>query len=120
MVAKLVFLAAFAGRLSAQEPGTKVLSHEELKQLLSKATTLQFQTGRAKGTAVLAQDGTASLDGGGWQARGSWRIDGNRYCSKYPGIRRGYETCYTVENTGANTYRLHSTEGDVGTWVIEK
>ena len=120
MVARFLLLGAFFGAALAQEPGTKLLTHEELKQLLSKTTVLQFATGGAKGTGVLAHDGTARLDGGSWQARGTWRIDGNKYCSKYPGIRRGYETCYVIEKTGGNTYKLYSTEGDIGTWVVEQ
>ena len=119
MAAKLILVAAVvAGAASAQEP--KLLAHEELKELLSTTRVMQFATAGAKGTAVLAQDGTARLDGGTWQARGTWRIDGNKYCSKYPGIRRGYETCYTIERTGEKTYKLTSTEGDIGSWVVEK
>jgi hypothetical protein len=120
MVARLVLLCALCGSASAQPPGTKLLTHEELKQLLSKTTVAQFTTAGAKGTVVIAQDGTARLDGGTWQARGTWRIDGSKYCSKYPGIRRGYETCYAIENTGASTYKLYSAEGDVSSWVVEK
>ena len=122
MVARLIVLCSLAGVASAQEPGTKRLTHEELKQLLSKTTIAQFVSlsGRMKGTIVLTQDGTASVDGGSFQARGSWRIDGDKYCSKYPGLRRGYETCYSVQSTGVNTYKLLSTEGDGSTWVVEK
>jgi hypothetical protein len=119
-IAATILFGALAGTVSAQEPGTQLLTHEELKQLLSKTMVAQFSTGRTKGTVVLAQDGTARVDGGTWQARGTWRIEGNRYCSKYPGIRRGYETCYAVQNTGGSTYKLYSTDGDISSWVIEK
>ena len=120
MVARLILLSVLAGAASAQEPGAKPLTHGELKELLSKTRIVQFAFGRAKGTLVLAQDGKASVDGGSWQAKGTWRIDGDKYCSRYPGIRRGYETCYSVQSTGANTYKLLSTDGDVSTWLVEK
>ena len=121
MVAKLILLGAWLGAAWSQAPGTKLLTADELKALLSKTTVIQFTRGSAKGTGVLALDGKARLDGGSWSANGSWRIQDNKYCSKYPGIRRGYETCYTVEKTGQNTYTLYDTEdGTKGTWVVEQ
>ena len=120
MVARLILLAVMTGSASAQEPRPDFLTHEELKALLAEPKAIQFATGRSKGIVVLGKDGTASVDGGTFQARGTWRIDGNRYCSKYPGIRRGYETCYTVQNTGGGTYKLYSADGDISSWVIEK
>jgi len=120
MVARLIVLCSLAGVASAQQPGTKLLSQGELKELLSKTRIVQFAFGRAKGTLVLAQDGTVNVDGGTFQAGGTWRINGDKYCSKYPGIRRGYETCYAVQRTGPNSYKLESTEGDVSYWVVEQ
>ena len=120
MVARLILLAAMVGSALAQEPRSDFLTHEELKALLAETKTIQFATGRSKGIVVLGKDGTASVDGGTFQARGTWRIDGNKYCSKYPGIRRGYETCYTVQKTGGSSYKLHSTDGDISNWVVEK
>lgn len=120
MVAKAFFFALI-GVASAQEPRPNLLTHEELKALLSKTIVVQFTRGSARGTGVYAQDGTARLDGGTWSARGTWRIDGNKYCTKYAGIRRGYESCYTVQKTGSNTYTLYDIEdGNPGTWVVEK
>ena len=88
---------------------------------MSNTTIVHFVRGKARGTGVLAQDGTARLDGGSWSAKGTWRIDDNKYCSKYAGIRRGYETCYTVQKTGDNAYALHDTEdGTIGTWIVER
>jgi len=121
MVAKLILAAALFGGASAQEPRPTFLSHEELKQLLSGTTTVRFVSGREKGTGIYTQDGTARLDGGVWQAKGTWRINADKFCTKYPGIRRGYETCYTFRRTGENTYTLYDAEsGMTGTWVVEK
>jgi hypothetical protein len=55
---------------------------------------------------------------GGWQD--------NKFCSKYPGIRRGYETCYVFQKTGENSYSLFYADGGPedgklsGTWAVEK
>ena len=120
MVAKAFFFA-LVGIAFAQEPRPALLTHEQLKELLSKTTIFQFVRGTTRGTGVLAQDGTARLDGGSWAAKGTWRIDGNKYCSKYAGIRRGYETCYTLQKTGDNAYTLQDTgDGTIGTWIVER
>jgi hypothetical protein len=121
MVASLIVFGALLGGASAQEARPAFLTHEELRQLLSGTTTVQFVSGNAKGTGIYTQDRTARLDGGSWQAKGSWRIDGNKFCTKYPGIRRGYETCYSLQRTGENAYTLHDGEsGMSSTWLVEK
>ena len=118
MVARLILLVAFLPAAAAQEP--KPLTHEELKALLSQTMTMRFVSGRSKGTIVLTQDGTARVDGGDFTAKGSWRIKGDKYCSQYPNIRRGYENCYSVEKTGANAYTLRDDSGINSSWVVEK
>jgi hypothetical protein len=120
MVARLILLVAFLQAALAQEPGARVLTEAELKTLLSRTLTARFMTGRSKGIVVLSQDGTARVDGGDFTAKGTWRIKGDRYCSQYPNIRRGYENCYSVEKTGGNTYTLRDESGINSSWVVEK
>ncbi len=117
----MVFWAALASVALAQQQN--FLAHEELKALLSSTRTVAFTAGTsARGTGIYSPDGIARLDGGTWSAKGTWRIDGNRFCTTYPGIRRGYETCSNLQKTGENRYNLYfSTDGTKnGTWAIEK
>src|SRR5678816_4014816 len=105
MVAKAFFFALI-GVASAQEPRPNLLTHEELKALLSKTIVVQFTRGSARGTGVYAQDGTARLDGGTWSARGTWRVDGHKCCSEYAGIRRGSASGCGVQKTVSSSYRF--------------
>jgi len=124
MVARLISLGALlvVGMASAQEPRPNYLTHEQLKALISGTTTIQIASGRMRVIGIYTQDGIARLDGGNWAAKGTWRIDSNKFCTKYPGIRRGYETCYNLVNTGENAYSLYFAEDGAlnSTWVIEK
>src|SRR5688572_27047773 len=109
MVAKLIFVGALLGVAWSQPGGAKFLTHEELKTLLSGTTIVQFNAGRSRGTGIYAQDGTARLDWGTGGAKGTWRIDGDKFCTTYPGIRRGYETCNNLQKTGEKSYTLFFT-----------
>lgn len=123
----LLALSACAGVDPApQGPGRVLLTHDELKALLSTTRTVRIVAQGAKITGVYGRDGAASLDWGTGGARGTWRIEGNKFCTKYPGIRRGYETCYVFEKTGENSYSLFFADGGPedgklnGTWAVEK
>lgn len=106
----------------AEEPSRTYLTHDELKALLSKTTSVRISLGRATLSGVYTPAGTATLDWGSGGAKGTWRIDANRFCTKYPGLRRGYESCYNFQKVAENTYNLFSTEdsSSSGTWLIEK
>jgi hypothetical protein len=124
MVARRVVLLGLlaAGAALAQESRPTFLTHEELKALLSGTRIVQFNTGRSRGTGIYAQDGTAQVDWGTGGAKGTWRIDGDKFCTTYPGLRRGYETCNNLQKTGERSYTLFFTsDGSLnGTWQIEK
>lgn len=117
-VVLLVLSACGTTSGSLQEPGPTFLTHDELKALLSRTRTVRI-AGEVKGTLVLAQDGTAQAEWSSGGAKGTWRIDGAKYCSIYPGIRR--ETCYNLQKTGENTYTLFRLDGSPsGTWEMQK
>jgi len=123
----LLALSGCAGVDTApQEPTRVLLTHDELKALLSTTRTVRIVTQGAKVIGVYGQDGTASVEWGTGSARGTWRLADNKFCSKYPGIRRGYETCYVFQKTGENRYSLFYADGGPedgklsGTWAVEK
>jgi hypothetical protein len=48
-------------------------------------------------------------NGGG--AHGSWRISGDKFCTKYRGVRGGNETCLALYKTGDNEYQAFLPDG---------
>jgi hypothetical protein len=119
--AGLLALAACVADRQVQAPAGDFLSHEQLSALLSKTRTVRIATGRLNVIGIYAQDGTAQVDWGTGGAKGTWRIYDNRFCTRYPGIRQGFETCYFFRQTGENTYTQFFVDGNVSsTWVVEK
>ena len=122
----LTFSGCAIAQASAPDQGRTLLTPAELKALISTAKSIRISTQGAKVNAVYSQDGVARVEWGTGGASGTWRLDGNRFCSKYPGIRRGYETCYVFQKTGENTYNQFYADGGpddgrlIGLWVVEK
>ena len=105
-------------RNSLEASRVAFLTHEELKTLFANRLTVRFAWSGQSGIAILEKDGTARVDGGNWQLIGSWRIEGNRYCSTYTQIG---SNCYNVHKTGRTSYTLFPTDGSpTGTWEIQQ
>lgn len=121
MVARLILLAVCFGTAWGQESKPQYLKHEALKEFFSQARTVKISIGTTRFIGVYTEDGTARLDWGSGGAKGAWRINGDKFCTKYPGIRRGYETCYDMQKTGDQTYTLYDDFGAINsTWAIDK
>lgn len=117
----LLLLAGCVADRNVKAPEGDFLSHEQLTALLSQAKTVRITIGTAKVNGLYTGDGTAQLDWGTGGARGTWRIFENRFCTRYPGIRQGFESCFFFRQAGENTYTLFGTDGRLGsTWVVEK
>lgn len=120
----LLALVALAGCVSdrqVQAPAGDYLSHEELSALLSQTRSVRITTGRVKATGIYSKDGTAFVDWGAGTAKGTWQIVANRFCTKYPGMRQGFETCFLFRQTGTNTYSQFAMDGSFwATWFVEK
>ena len=109
------------GGTPSQEQSPNYLTQAQLKELFSTTRTVSTTAGTFKGTGTFTKEGIADLVWASGSARGTWRIDGNKFCTKYPGLRRGYEACYSLQRTGTNTYTLYDGEsGMTGTWVIQQ
>ena len=121
-----LILGCAANGTTSQEPSVVYLTHDELKALLSTTRTVRIATQGAKVIGIYSRDGAARVDWGSGGATGTWRVQGNKFCSKYPGVRRGYETCYVLQKTGENRYTLFYADGSPedgkvsGTWWVEK
>jgi hypothetical protein len=125
------FLAlALAGLVShawAQKAQPAVLTNAQLKTLLSSGLSVRItgaerpNTASRTATAVYQKDGTVRLnEGPATPTRiGSWRIDGNKFCTKYSGgLGSG---CFNVQKTGDTTYKLIPLDGLLeGTWEVQK
>jgi hypothetical protein len=64
-------------------------------------------------TGTYTQDGVAKIDWGRGADEGSWRIIGGKFCTKYPKVRNGVETCFTVYKTGENEYKSILPDGSL-------
>lgn len=110
----------------AQKPQPTVLSNAQLKALLSKGLTVRItgadrpNTASRTATAVYQKDGTVRLNEGPATTTriGSWRIEDNKFCTKYPNLGSG---CFNVQKTGEKTYKLIPLDGLLeGTWEVLK
>ena len=115
------------GHAWAQKAQPAVLTNAQLKALLGNGMTATItgadrpNTASRTATAVYQKDGTVRLnEGPASPARiGSWRIDGNKFCTKYSGgLGSG---CFNVQKTGDTTYKLIPLDGLLeGTWEVGK
>lgn len=90
-----------------QANGVAPLTQSELETLMSRSRTARFAgKNNVTGTVTYAQEGTAKVGWNGGSDVGSWRINGDKFCTKYKKIRNGFETCFTFYKTGENEYQL--------------
>jgi len=115
-----------AGHVAAQKPQPTVLTNQQLKTLLSKGLTVRItgadraNTAARTGTAVYQKDGTVRFNEGATTTThiGSWRIDGNKFCTKYTNLGSG---CFNLQKTGEKTYKLLPLDGLLeGIWEVVK
>ena len=122
----IVTMLGFIGHALAQKPQQTVLTNEQLKALLSKGLTVTItgadraNTAARTGTAVYQKDGTARFNEGPTTRTviGSWRIEGNKFCTKYTSLGSG---CFNIQKTGDKTYKLIPLDGLLeGNWEVVK
>src|SRR3954463_15283041 len=104
----------------AQEAPSNFLTHEELKTLFSETINVRLVNAAyaRSGTANFQKDGTAIVNDGNSQAFGSWRIEGDSFCTSYTKLGSG---CIKLQKTGANSYRTLFPDGKVrSTWEVQK
>ena len=115
-----------ASHALAQKPQPTVLTGAQLKTLLSNGLTVRISgadrpnTAKRSGTAVYQKDGTVRFNEGAATTThiGSWRIDDNKFCTKYTNLGSG---CFNVQKTGDTTYKLIPLDGLLeGTWEVVK
>jgi len=115
-----------AGYAWAQKPQPTVLTNAQLKTLLANGMTARItgadrpNTAARTGTAVYQKDGTVRFNEGASTTThiGSWRIEGNKFCTKYTNLGSG---CFNVQKTGETAYKLIPLDGLLeGTWQVVK
>lgn len=117
-VTALMLTSCATGEKSMQEHGLAPLTHNELETLMSGTTTSRWTSSKGvSGTGIYTQDGTAKLSWNGGGAEGSWRISGDKFCTKYATIRDGKETCFTMYKTGETEYKSFSPDGSLNAIV---
>ena len=121
-----VAMLGYASHAWSQKPQPTVLTNAQLKSLLSNGMTAKItgadrpNTAARTGTAVYQKDGTVRFNEGAATTThiGSWRIDGNKFCTKYTNLGSG---CFNVQKTGESTYKLIPLDGLLeGTWEVVK
>ena len=122
----VVAMLGCAGHAWAQKLQPTVLTNAQLKELLSKGLTVKItgadrpNTAARTGTAVYQKDGTVRFNEGPATTThiGSWRIEDNRFCTKYDRLGSG---CFNVHKIGETTYKLVPLDGLLeGTWEVVK
>ena len=111
-----VVTLACAGYASAQKPQPNILTNAQLKTLLSNGISVRVtgvdraNTAPRSGTAIYQKDGTAraKLGAASPDLIGSWKIDGNKFCTSYTSLGSG---CFSVQKTGDKTYKLIPLDG---------
>jgi len=121
-----VAMLGCAGHAWAQKPQPTLLTNAQLKALLANGMTVKVtgadrpNTAARTGAVVYQKDGTARFNEGSATTThvGSWRIDGNRFCTKYQRLGSG---CFNVQKLGDTTYKLIPLDGLLeGTWEVVK
>jgi hypothetical protein len=121
-----VAMLGCVGHAWAQKPQPTVLTNAQLKTLLSGGLTVKVtgadrpNTASRTGTAVYQKDGTVRFNEGPTTTThiGSWRIEDNRFCTKYTNLGSG---CFNVQKTGESTYKLIPLDGLLEvTWDVVK
>ena len=121
-----VAMLGCASQAWAQKPQPTVLTNAQLKALLSNGMTAKITGADRKGTAartgtvVYQKDGTVRFNEGAATTThiGSWRIEDNKFCTKYTNLGSG---CFNVQKTGDTTYKLIPLDGLLeGTWEVVK
>jgi hypothetical protein len=115
-VLTVVALLGCVGHAFAQKPQPTVLTNAQLKTLLSNGISVRVtgvdrtNTAPRSGTAGYQKDGTARARPGPASPEliGSWKIDGNRFCTNYTSVGSG---CFNLQKTGAKTYKLTPLDG---------
>jgi len=122
----VVAMLGGASHAWAQKPAAAVLSEAQLKALLSGGMTAKI-TGAARpntasrtGTVTYQKNGTARFSEGAATPDhiGSWRIEGNKFCTKYTDLGSG---CFNVQKLGETRYKLVPLDGLLeSTWDVTK
>jgi hypothetical protein len=103
-------LAAMAGSAMAQE----MMSAEELAAYVTGRTVTGTnpETGDLVGTVSYAEDGSSVLTmANGREESGSWRLDGDAYCTRYAAFRDNSENCFRLEPLADGRTQAWYTDG---------
>ena len=98
---------------SLQEKGLKPVTQKDMQDRYSRPVKIRFVNDRNQsGTGEYTPDGTARLNWTGGGATGKWVIKGDKFCTTYPEIRGGAETCFTSYRTGPKDYTTFGPDGE--------
>lgn len=103
-------LIVMAGAAMAQE----TMSAEELATYITgkSCTGVNPETGQEVATVVYAEDGSSVLTfPDGREEAGSWRLDGDTYCTRYAAFRDNTENCFRLEPIGEGATQAWYTDG---------
>jgi len=119
LVALLMLPGCGPSQQSLQERGLNPLTYSELETLFSRRRTTRWTSAKGvNGAGAYDVGGAAKLNWYKGEAVGSWRIVGDTFCTKYPKLHRGSETCFTFYKTGGNEYQLYLPDGAFNATVV--
>lgn len=103
-------LVAVTGAASAQD----MMSADELAAWVTGKTVTGTnpETGELVGTVSYAEDGSSVLTlASGQEEAGSWRLDGDAYCTRYAAFRDNSENCFRLEPLADGRTQAWYTDG---------
>ena len=109
-IAVLTLTLAASGPAVAQE----TLSAEALEGYVTGKSYagINPDTNEEVARVVYAQDGSSVLTfPDGREEAGSWRIDGDAYCTRYANFRENSENCFRLEDLGDGRTQAYYTDG---------
>jgi ABC-type phosphate transport system substrate-binding protein len=96
----LAALAVFIGQTGAK---AETLNSQQIKSvMIGKSVSWVTPDGKSQGFALYRPNGTASVTvtaPNKFNDSGTWRMQGNQFCSTWQVIRDGQEGCSTVRTT---------------------
>ncbi|KIC32058.1 hypothetical protein [Leisingera sp. ANG-S5] len=101
-----ILLIGLLAALSGCRDEVRMLTAEELQAFFTHDRKIAFTRLALSGTAVLRTDGTfeVTIPRVG-EDTGTWRLDGDRICSRWAEFRRGQELCALAGALPDGTYR---------------
>lgn len=106
----LSIAACATSEQALQRKGLKALTGSQLSALFSRDRAVTWMNARTMGEGSYSADGSASMNWKSGSDTGSWRIEGDTFCTTWTTVRTR-EACFTVYETDDMTFKQFWPDG---------